>query len=66
MNTILNEYNLPENLTPESVFYSLDGPIEQKIRDLKRIKCLCEGIESIEVIHLLNEANESLSELEGR
>lgn len=50
MNTILNEYNLPENLTPESVFYSLDGPIEQKIRDLKRIKCLCEGIESIEYL----------------
>lgn len=60
----LNENNLPENLTNDSVFYACDGPKEQQIRDLKRIKSLCETVKTTESLELLNEANEALEELE--
>jgi hypothetical protein len=60
---LLNDENLPEDLTPSSVFYACDGPKEQQIAELKRIKTLCDGVDSSAAADLYNEAVEALEEL---
>jgi hypothetical protein len=61
----LNKSQLPEDLTAESVFYACDGPKEQQIEALLRIRRLCSSIRTEEAKQLLQEAVEALAALEN-
>lgn len=56
---------LPDGLTIESAHYALDGPIEQRIHDLKHLVSRLDGWATNEADCLRDEATENLSELES-
>jgi hypothetical protein len=54
---------LPEGLTPESAYYALDGPREQKISRLESIIAECDLVDSLAARHLAAEAQDYLNEI---
>lgn len=55
---------LPDGLFPESAEQALNGPIDQRIRELRAMASACEEWGTTEAKELAMEAAEYLSELE--
>jgi len=56
---------LPATLTDESAFLALDGPHDQRIRELRMIIELCDGHPTDEAAALSAEAQDYLNEQLG-
>ena len=56
--------DLPEGLTPESAFYAMDGPVEQRRRDLIRILNLVYGWDTQAANTLRQETREYLEQVD--
>jgi len=56
---------LPEGLTAEAVRQALDGPREQRIRDLERLLSLLDGWDTAAAREVRSQVEDGLAELVG-